>query len=98
MHTLIVTKHRCIVLTISDGFVSSKIYDTRDDFDVCTVIFPFVLQGLVSRHVADFNTLNKRLTAKLLIQGISKPEMYGNFVYIFGQIVGRNVFLISLRK
>ena len=29
-------------LTISDGFVSSKIYDKRDDFDFDIVNFPFI--------------------------------------------------------
>ena len=72
-------------LTISDGFVSSKIYYKRDDFD--NVNFPF-LDGDIPRstsfgvhisqlirfarmssHVADFNTRNKILTAKLLKQG-----------------------------
>ena len=32
------------LLSISDGFVSSKIYDKRDDldFDTCIVNFPFL--------------------------------------------------------
>ena len=69
-------------LYISNGFVSSKIYDKRDDFNM--VNFPF-LDGDVSRstshgvyisqlirfarvssHVGDFNARNKSLTAKLL--------------------------------
>ena len=68
-------------LSISDGFVSSKIYDKRDDF---YSNFPF-LDGAVQRrpsygvyisqlirfasvcsHVNDFNARNKCLTAKLL--------------------------------
>ena len=69
-------------LSISNGFVSSKIYDKRDDFDFDTVNFPF-LDGDVPRvyisrlirfarvlsHVADFSARNKSLTAKLLQQG-----------------------------
>ena len=35
-------------LTISDGFVSSKIYDKRDDFDFDIVHFPF-LDGDIPR-------------------------------------------------
>ena len=73
-------------LTISNGCVSSKIYDKRDDFDIVNV--PFLdgdislvlhLMGVyishliwfagVSSHVADVNTRNKILTAKLLKQG-----------------------------
>ena len=68
-------------LTISDGFVSSKI----DDFDFEK--FPFldgdishvtsygvyisqlIWFALVSGHVADFNTRSKILTAKLIKQG-----------------------------
>ena len=70
-------------LTISDGLVSSKIYDERDDFDFDIIYFPF-LDGDVPRatsygvyisqlirfagHVTDFNTRNKIWTAKLLKQ------------------------------
>ena len=72
-------------LSLSDGFVKTKIYDKRDDFDI--VNFPF-LDGDVPRsasygvyisqlirfarvscHVNDLNTRNKVLTAKLLRQG-----------------------------
>ena len=35
-------------LTISDGFISSKIYDKRDDFDFDIVNFPF-LDGDIPR-------------------------------------------------
>ena len=38
-------------LTISDGFVSSKIYDKRDDFDFDIVNFPF-LDGDIPRATA----------------------------------------------
>ena len=37
-------------LSISNGFVSSKIYDKRDDFDFDIVIFPF-LDGDVPRSI-----------------------------------------------
>ena len=68
-------------LSISNGFVSSKIYDKRD-FDILN--FPFldgdvprstsyrvyisqlIRFARVSSHVADFNAHNKSLTAKLL--------------------------------
>ena len=72
-------------LFISDGFISCKIYDKRNDFDVDVVNFPYldwdvprrasydvyisqlIRFARVSRHVIDFNTRNKSLTAKLLI-------------------------------
>ena len=72
-------------LSISDGFVKTKIYDKRDDFDI--VNFPFldgdvprsasygvyisqlIRFARVSSHVDDFNTRNMVLTAKLLRQG-----------------------------
>ena len=38
-------------LSISNGFVSSKIYDKRDDFDFDTVNFPF-LDGDVPRFTS----------------------------------------------
>ena len=72
-------------LSISNGFVSSKIYDKRDDFDFDIVNF---LDGDVPRrpsygvyisqlirfarlcsHVDDYNTRSKCITAKLLKQG-----------------------------
>ena len=72
-------------LSISDGFVKTKIYDKRDDFDFDIVNFPFLdvprsaSYGVyisqpfrfarVSSHVDDFNNRNKVLTAKLLRQG-----------------------------
>ena len=78
-------------LSISNGFVSSKIYDKRDVFDI--INFPF-LDGDVSRrpsygvyisqlirfarvccHVDDFNTRNKCLNAKLLKQGYRCHEL-----------------------
>ena len=130
---------------ISDGFVKTKIYDKRDDFDFNIVNFPF-LDGDVPRsasygvyisqlirfarvsiHVDDFNTCNKILTAKLLRQGyryhqlrkafskiywrqfdivskynvglktlllqsLSEPEFYGDLVYKFRKIIGKNDF------
>ena len=62
-------------LSISNGTVSNKIYDKRDDFDFDIVNFPF-LDGDVPRisqlirfarassSVSDFNCRNKTLTAK----------------------------------
>ena len=38
-------------LSVSNGFVSSKIYDKRVDFDVDIVNFPF-LDGDVPRHAS----------------------------------------------
>ena len=81
-------------LSISNGFVSSKIYDKRDDFDFDIVNFPF-LDGDVPRstsygvyisqlirfasHVADFNARNKSLTAKLLQQGYRYHKLRKTF-------------------
>ena len=70
-------------LSISNGFVQTKLYDKWDDFDFDIVNFPF-LDGDVPRstaysayisqlvrfaHVDDFNIRNEVLTAKLLRQG-----------------------------
>ena len=88
-----------LYLSISNGFVSSKIYVRRDD-----LIFPFsdrdvprstsygvyisqlIRFARVSSHVADFNARNKSLTAKLLQQGYryaSRPIGTG----IYGDLV-----------
>ena len=138
-------------LSISDGFVRTKIYDKREDFDfdimnfsfldgdvpsstsygVC--IFQLIQFSRLSSHVDDFNTRNKVLTAKLLrqvyrynkirkpfskfyrrhfdilskynvglktflLQGLSKPEFYGDLVYKFSKIIGKNDFPYHLKK
>ena len=138
-------------LSVENGFVSSKIYDKRDDFGFDIVNFPF-LDGDVPRrasygvyisqlirfarvcnHVTDFNARNKCLTAKLLQQGyryyklrktfskfyrrhydliskynfglkkllsegLSEPEFYGDLVYKFKKFIGRNDFSFQFRK
>ena len=65
-------------LSITNGIVSSKIYDKRDDFNFEIVNFPF-LDGVyisqlirfarVCSNVDDFNDRNLFLTTKLLKQG-----------------------------
>ena len=82
-------------LSISNGFVSSKIYDKRDDFDFDIVNFPdgdvprstsygvYISQLIrfarVSSHVADFNAHNKSLTTKLLQQGYRYHKLRKTF-------------------
>ena len=72
-------------LSISDGFVKTKSYDKRDDFDIIvnfsfldgdvprSTSYVYISQLIrfarVSSHVDDFNTRNKVLTAKPLRQG-----------------------------
>ena len=138
-------------LSISDGFVKTKIYDKRDDFDFDIVNFPFLDSDVprsasygvyisqlirfarVSSHVDDFNNRNKVLTAKLLsqgyryhklrkafskfyrrhfdivskynvglktllLQGLSEPEFYGDLVYKFRKIIGKNDFPYHFKK
>ena len=79
-------------LSVSNGFVSSKIYDKRDDFDFDIVNFPF-LDGDVPRrassqlirfarvcnHVTDYNARNKCLTAELLQQGYRYHKLRNTF-------------------
>ena len=107
-------------LTISDGFVSSKIYDKRDDFDFDIVNFPFLDGGIpratsygvyishliqfarVSSHVADFNTRNKILTAKLLKQGYRYHKLRKTFSKFYRRhhelVLKSNTGLKSLLK
>ena len=92
-------------LSISNGFISSKIHDSRDDFDFNIDNFPF-LDGDVPRrpsfsqlirfarvcsHVDDFNTRNKCLTAKLLKQGYC----YHKLRKAFSKVYRRHYELIS---
>ena len=88
-------------LSISNDFVSSKIYDKRDDFDI--VNFPF-LDGDVScrpsygvyisqlirfarvcSKVDEFNTRNKCLTAELLKQGYRYHKLRQAFSKFYRQ-------------
>ena len=138
-------------LFISNGTVSTKIYDKRDDFDFDIVNFLF-LDGDVPRrtsygvyisllirfarafsYVSDFNCRNKALPAnllkqgyryhklckafsmfyrrhsdlvekynvslrKLLQQGISEPEFYGDLVYRIRKNVGKSNFSEQFTK
>ena len=133
-------------LSLSDGFVKTKSYDKRDEFDFYNVNFPFldgdgsrstsytfyfsqlIRFARVSSHVDDFNARNTVLTAKLLRQGyryhklhkafskfyrrhfdlVSKynvglktlllPEFYGDLVYKFQKIIGKNDFPYHFKK
>ena len=79
-------------LSISNGVVSSKIYDKR----FCMVTFPGLpLSGVyisqlfrfarVSCHVADFNARRKSLTAKLLQQGYRYHKFRKPFSKLYRQ-------------
>ena len=83
-----------LYLSISNGFVSSKIYDKRNDFDFDLVNLPFldgdvprytsyisqlIWFARVSSHVADFNASNKSLTTKLLQQGYRYHKLRKTF-------------------
>ena len=90
-------------LSISNGFVSSKIYDKRDDFDFDIVdrvprrpsygeyISQLIRFARVCSHVDDFNTRNKCLTAKLLKQGYR----YHKLRKVFSKFYRRHYELIS---
>ena len=94
-------------LTISDGFVSSKIYDKRDDFDFDIVPYGVYISELirfarVPSHVADFNSRNKILTAKLLKQGYRYHKLRKTFTKFhrrhYDLVSNFNVGLKSLLK
>ena len=134
-------------LSISDGFVKTKIYDKRDDLILTFLvrdvprstsygvyISQLIRFARVSSHVDDFNTRNKVLTAKLLkqgfryhklrnafskcyrrhfeidlkimsdckkkllLQGLSEPESYGDLVYKFRKIIGKQRARVGLTQ
>ena len=78
-------------LSVANGFVSSKIYDKRDDFDFDIVNFPFLDGDLLRR--ASYGVY-----IALLREGLSEPEFYGDLVYKFKKLTGRNDFSSQLRK
>ena len=131
-------------LSISDGFVQTKIYDKRDDFDFDIVNFPF-LDGDVPRSTSygvyisqlirfarvssHFRVLTAKLLRqgyryhkirkafskfyrrhfdivskynvglkRLLLEGLSEPEFYGDLVYEFRKIIGENDFPYHFKK
>ena len=71
--------HTFMHLSISNGFVLSKIYDKRDDFDFDMVNFPFTFYRRHYELISKFNVGLK----SFLNQGLSEPEFYGDFVYKF---------------
>ena len=89
-------------LSISDGFVKTKIYDKRDDFDIVNFLFldcdvprsasygvyisQLIRFARVSSHVDDFNTRNKVLTAKLLRQGYKYHKLRKGSLNFIGGI------------
>ena len=68
-------------LSISNGFVSSKIYDKCDDFDF--YISQLIRFARVSSHVTDFNACNKILTRKLLHQDYRYHKLRKTFFQNF---------------
>ena len=89
-------------LSITNGIVSSKIYDKRDDFNFEIVNFPF-LDGEVPRspsygvYISQLIKYNIGLKT-LLQQGISEPIFYGDLVYKFKRIVGKPNFSDQFKK
>ena len=99
-------------LSISNGFLSSKSYDKRDDFDI--INFPFldgevphrpsygVYISLLTRfarvfsHVEDFNARNKCLNANLLKQGYRNHKLGKAFSKFYRRHHEFNVGLKSL--
>ena len=94
-------------LSISDGFVTTKIYDKRDDFDIvnflfldgdvpCSISYGVYISQLirfarVSNHVDDLYTRNKVLIAKLLRQGYR----YHKFRKAFSKFYRRHFHILS---
>ena len=94
-------------LSMSDGFVKTKMYDKRDDFDIvnfqflyCDVprstsygvyISQFIRFVRVSSHVNDFNNRNRVLKAKHLKQGYR----YHKFRKTFSKFYRRHFDIVS---
>ena len=100
-------------LCISNGTVSTKIYDKRDDFDFNyrnkALTAKLLRQGYryfkLRRAFSQFYRRHSTLLEKysislktLLQQGISEPEFYGDLVYRFRKIVGKSNFSEQFRK
>ena len=70
-------------LCISNGTVSTQIYDKRGDFDFDIVNGVYISQLIrfarASSNLSDFNYSNKALTAKLLRQGYRYFKLHKAF-------------------
>ena len=78
-------------LSISNGFVSSKIYDKLDDFDFDIVNFPFLDDDVPRRP-------SYGVYISQLIKFAREPEFYGDLVYKFKKIRGMTDFSDQFRK
>ena len=90
-------------MSITNGIVSSKIYDKRDDFNFEIVNFPFLdgdvprspsygvyISQLMCSSVDDFNNRNLFLTAKLLKQGFRYHKIrkaFSKFYYRHSELI-----------
>ena len=87
-------------LSGSNGFVSTKLYDKRDDFDSDKVNFllfhrcPYygvyisqlIMFARVCSHVTDFNVRNKSSTPKLLQQGYRYHNLRNAFSILYRRL------------
>ena len=78
-------------LSIANGFVSSKIYDKRDDFDFDIVNFPF-LDGDVPRR-ASYGVLLGLLESAIMLW-TSMCEIYVQQPNLFSRAIG----IINFKK
>ena len=90
-------------MSITNGIVSSKIYDKRDDFNFEIVNSPFLdgdvprslfygvyISQLMCSNVDDFNNRNLFLTAKLLKQGYRYHKIlkaFSKFYYRHSELI-----------
>ena len=85
LDTMILFTFLYLHLSVLDGFISCKIYDKHDDFEIVNFLYldwdvprrvsyavyisQLIRFARMSSHVTDFNTRNKLLPAQLLNQG-----------------------------
>ena len=74
-------------LSVSSDFVSSKMYDKRDDFVI-----------LILNTMAWFQNSMSGLIKSLLHQGLSEPKFYSDLVYRLKKIMVRTDFSDQFRK
>ena len=81
-------------LSITNGIVSTKIYDKRDDFDLILLIS----LSLIAMSL-DLNNRNKFLTAKLLTQGYRYHKLrkaFSKFFHRHYELIEK--YNVSLKK
>ena len=107
-----VSWYRCLIVSLVFshlGFWSGNLFLIAPFPDLCLLVPFFLQQGYryhkfqkifskFSRRHCEFISKYTVTLKKLLGEGLSEPEFYGDLIYKFKKLIGRNGFSFQLRK